>query len=62
MTGSQKPEKKSKAELEHLIKSNGGTIVQNYSRPGTVCVGDQSTFSWTIGCSEVLMAHKELFT
>lgn len=43
MTGSQKPEKKSKAELEHLVKSNGGKIVQNGSRPGTVCIGDQRT-------------------
>ncbi|KAF6231831.1 hypothetical protein HO173_009914 [Letharia columbiana] len=43
MTGSQKPEKKSKAELEHLVKSNGGKVVQNDSRPGTVCIGDQRT-------------------
>ena len=42
MTGSQKPEKKSKAELEHLVKSNGGIIVQNGSGPDTICVGDQS--------------------
>lgn len=48
MTGSQKPEKMSKAELEHLVKSNGGKIVQNDSRPGTVCIGDLSRFPWTI--------------
>ena len=48
MTGSQKPEKMSKAELEHLVKSNGGKNVQNDSRPGTVCIGDQSRFSWTM--------------
>lgn len=59
MTGSQKPEKMSKAELEHLVKSNGGKIVQNDSRPGTVCIGDLSRFSWTIECSEVLIAHEE---
>ena len=58
MTGSQKPEKRSKAELEHLVKSNGGKIVQNDSRPGTVCIGDQSKSSWSNDCSEVLMAHK----
>ena len=56
MTGSQKPEKRSKADLEHLVKSNGGKIVQNDSRPGTVCIGDQSRYSWSFDCSEVLMA------
>ena len=50
MTGSQKPEKKSKAELEHLVKSNGGKIVQNDSRSGTVCVGDQSRFLRNLAC------------
>lgn len=49
MTGSQKPEKKSKAELELLVKSNGGKIVQNDSRSGTVCVGDQSEFPSELG-------------
>lgn len=44
MTGSQKPEKRSKAELEHLVKANGGKIVQSDLRPGTVCIGDQSRF------------------
>lgn len=48
MTGSQKPEKKSKAELEHLVKSHGGKIVQNDSRPGTVCIGDQSKSPWGV--------------
>lgn len=42
MTGSQKPEKKSKAELEQFAKMNGGKIVQNDSRPDTVCIGDHS--------------------
>lgn len=62
MTGSQKPEKKSKAELEHLVKSNGGKIVQNGSRPGTVCIGDQSRFCWSNDYSAVLMARKGPFT
>lgn len=43
MTGSQKPEKRSKVELEHLVKSNGGKVVQNDSRPATICIGDQRT-------------------
>ena len=48
MTGSQKPEKKSKTELELLVKHNGGKVVQNDARPGTVCIGDQSRFCKTI--------------
>ena len=56
MTGSQKPEKRSKADLENLVKSNGGKIVQNNSRLGTVCIGDQRGYSRGFDCSEVLMA------
>ena len=62
MTGSQKPEKKSKAELELLVKYNGGRVVQNDSRPRTVCIGDQSRHRGTVDGSESLMAHKEPFT
>lgn len=43
MTGSQKPVKKSKAELEQLVKTNGGKIVQNDSKPETICIGDSRT-------------------
>ncbi|KAL2053022.1 hypothetical protein ABVK25_006659 [Lepraria finkii] len=43
MTGAQKPEKKTKAELEQMVKSHGGKIVQNDSRPETICIGDQRT-------------------
>ena len=43
MTGSQKPVKRSKAQLEALVKSHGGNIVQNNSRPGTICIGDSRT-------------------
>jgi len=43
MTGSQKPKKKSKAELEQLVKSHGAKIVQNASKPETICIGDQRT-------------------
>ena len=56
MTGSKKTEKRSKADLEHLVKSNGGKIVQNNSRPGTVCIGDHRRYSRSFDCSEVLMA------
>ena len=43
MTGSSKPKKETKAELEHLVKSHGGIICQSDSRPGTVCIGDSRT-------------------
>ena len=43
MTGSQKPGKKSKAELESLVKAYGGSVCQNDSRPGTICVGENRT-------------------
>ena len=59
MTGSQKPLKVSKAELEYLVKSNGGKIVQHDSGRGTVCVGDHSRLSWTIGFLDVLMTDEE---
>ena len=43
MTGSPKPNKKTKVELEQMVKSCGGSIVQNDSRPGTLCIGDSNT-------------------
>ena len=43
MTGSQKPNKKSKAELEAIVKSCGGAITQNSSNPKTICIGDSKT-------------------
>ena len=43
MTGAQKPEKKSKAELEALVKTHKGNVCQNDSRLGTVCVGGNRT-------------------
>ena len=39
MTGSQKPENMSKAELEALVKAHEGSVFQNDSRPGTICIG-----------------------
>lgn len=43
MTGSQKPEKKTKPDLESLIKAYGGSVVQSDSRPGTICIGENRT-------------------
>lgn len=43
MTGSQKPEKKTKGELESLIKAHGGNVCQSESRVGTICIGDNKT-------------------
>ncbi|KAL9128936.1 MAG: hypothetical protein Q9217_002490 [Psora testacea] len=43
MTGSRKPEKRSKAELEAMVNSHGGRIIQNDSRPGIICIGDSNT-------------------
>jgi len=43
MTGSQKPTNKSKAELEALVKSYGGKIVQNDTKLESICIGDQRT-------------------
>lgn len=42
MTDSTKPAKKSKSELEQIVKSNGGKIYQTHNAvPNTVCVADK---------------------
>lgn len=44
MTESSAPQKKSKAELEQLVKANGGKVYQtNNAAPHTICVADRST-------------------
>ncbi|KAL8859985.1 MAG: hypothetical protein Q9178_003534 [Gyalolechia marmorata] len=44
MTDSLRPEKKTKEELEEMVKANGGKIVQQRnSSMNTVCVGDRRT-------------------
>ncbi|KAK2737554.1 DNA ligase (ATP) [Myotisia sp. PD_48] len=44
MTEATKPEKKSKAELEQLIKANGGKFYQtNSAAPDTICIADRRT-------------------
>jgi DNA ligase-4 len=45
MTESTFPEKKSKAELEQLIKANGGKIYQtNTAALDTICIAERSMF------------------
>lgn len=47
ITESVIPEKKSKVELEQLVKANGGKIYQtNTVAPDTVCIADRSTLSF----------------
>ncbi|KAF1986447.1 DNA ligase 4 [Aulographum hederae CBS 113979] len=44
MTEFLAPTKKSKGELEQMVKANGGTIVQRYdhiSKPNTICIADR---------------------
>lgn len=43
MTECTTPEKKSKAELEQLVKANGGKIYQtNTAAPDTICIAERS--------------------
>jgi DNA ligase-4 len=43
MTESAVPEKKTKAELEQLVKANGGKIYQtNTAAQDTICIADRS--------------------
>jgi DNA ligase 4 len=44
MTESTRPEKKTKIELEEMVKANGGRIVQTHNAAGnTVCVAERRT-------------------
>jgi DNA ligase-4 len=43
MTESLTPEKKSKLELEQLVKAHGGKIYQtDAAAPNTICIADRS--------------------
>ncbi|MCJ1444705.1 MAG: DNA ligase (ATP) [Stictis urceolatum] len=43
MSESLSPEKKSKPELEQMIKANGGKIIQNHTAvPNTLCIADRN--------------------
>jgi DNA ligase-4 len=43
MTESTVPEKRTKAELEQLVKANGGKIYQtNTAVPDTICIAERS--------------------
>ena len=50
MTPSQKPEKRSKPELEQMVKTHGGMIVQKAGESGTLCIGDQRSVSVAASC------------
>ena len=44
MTESVAPAKRSRAEIEHLVKANGGNIVQTPNAvPHTICIGERRT-------------------
>lgn len=43
MTEAPKPIKKSKAELEAIVKANGGSIVASAKDPGTIVIADRNT-------------------
>ncbi|THX88607.1 ATP-dependent DNA ligase [Aureobasidium pullulans] len=40
ITGAAKPLNKTKAELEQLVKANGGNIVATHSNADTICIGE----------------------
>lgn len=40
ITGAPKPINKSKAELEQLVKANGGKITQTHKDPNTICIAE----------------------
>lgn len=40
ITGAAKPLNKSKAELEQLVKANGGNIVATHTNSDTICIGE----------------------
>lgn len=43
MTESGAPQKKSRGELEQLVKSNGGKFYQTHTAaPNTICIADRS--------------------
>ena len=43
MTESLQPEKKTKIELEQLVKANGGKIYQTHdAAANTICISDRS--------------------
>jgi DNA ligase-4 len=40
ITGASKPINKTKAELEQLVKANGGSIVATHTNTSTICIGE----------------------
>jgi DNA ligase-4 len=50
LTDANVPVKKSKAELESLVKANGGKFYQtNTAAPDTICIADRSkSWAWIL--------------
>lgn len=56
MTESSEPEKKTKAQLEQLVKANGGKIYQtNTAAADTLCIAERSGLYFTYPCQTKLM-------
>lgn len=50
MSESTTPPKKPKAEVEQLVKANGGKIYQtNTAAPNTICIADRSKLQANCG-------------
>jgi DNA ligase-4 len=61
MTESLDPPKTSKAELEQLIKANGGKIYQtNTAAPDTICIADRSKSAAILDCLTVVASSNPL--
>ncbi|KAG8530315.1 uncharacterized protein KY384_004817 [Bacidia gigantensis] len=58
MTGSPKPNKKTKAELESIVKSCGGAITQTYAKPETICIGDNRTGETDINKPRLVLPYE----
>ena len=57
VTDSTFPEKKTKGELEQLVKANGGKIYQiNTAAPDTICVAERS-MSWEYKLYRVVLTY-----
>lgn len=59
MTESCAPQKKSKGELEQLVKSNGGKFYQTHTAaPNTICIADRSEY-YPIWPAEEMLKSRE---
>lgn len=63
ITDSSKPVKKTKAELEEMIKANGGNIFQTHTAAEEIiCIADRSEFSSYIISISMSMTKGCLYT